>query len=571
MDNKLLIPTVRQTVIRNFFELDNEALATAVAKAAPKLTSDNAIFIRNALKKEKRSVSVAELRIYEAMLSKRRKHTDGATVTELETDRIAIKESYADLMQKAAVIYGKHKNGLTLSEAARVSNEYMKRIGRDDYTSVVAPRESLDPNKVTITCGRSAISFVPDNSKEFIDKEALKPLANTAIALLLPAEGAEKDYESEIKKFFKLPLCRGQIKISNHGIIGALCDITNGFVADPSALAEGTDEQINALVYEYSGKYLLFFSAEKKEALSKLADKHSLVFRYFAKTASDGRIICVGKSSVRFNIPLSLVKTLKNSNRQETASVYSEIGSAEYILPKAIKKRTSNVISDGTLVLANNRVIAAKYFRGNTGCYENAVNTAVDLLLELAAYGVNRRAVAFACQYEMPALESDSESLGEDLSLILGLYRVTMELASPTSYSDIRYTAKDRGMLCSAYAMRPKETVGRSFTSAGNKICLLSIAESSDGSVSFNELRRVCDKFYDLVRKGLVLSSVAVTGSATDALDSMSGELTYTLSEGSDYLKDGSFKGILFEVSDAKKLRSVAEVTKKPTSDAENG
>ena len=123
MDNKLLIPTVRQTVIRIFFELDNEALATAVAKAAPKLTSDNAIFIRNALKKEKRSVSVAELRIYEAMLSKRRKHTDGATVTELETDRIAIKESYADLMQKAAVIYGKHKNGLTLSEAARVSNE----------------------------------------------------------------------------------------------------------------------------------------------------------------------------------------------------------------------------------------------------------------------------------------------------------------------------------------------------------------------------------------------------------------------------------------------------------------
>ena len=217
----------------------------------------------------------------------------------------------------------------------------------------------------------------------------------------------------------------------------------------------------------------------------------------------------------------------------------------------------------GTLVTNDNKVIAARYFLGNNNGYANTMRALTDMIIELVSYGVNRRSIAFAHEYIFPARKNSEKELGEDLAYILATYRMSMELASPTPYSNIRYSVAQQGMLTTAFSRIPKNTPKRCFVSDDSYICVLSIDRHSDGTVDFKELRRFCDRFFELCRSERVLSARPVFGSLSDALKKMSGKMSYYLYERGTNLLEGEFFGIVFEVLDERRLNPIGEVEKK--------
>lgn len=561
MNDRLL--NINNTV-ENFFTLDDKELMDKISVYAPGLCYSNVQFIRSELKKEGKEPTYATLMLFEAILEERRHYADGAIISEIEADSLTAKETYEDLKKKAMYLYGKGNKSFTLKEAAKISDDYMKTVSREDETILADGALVKDKDALTVFCERSAISFL----KKPYEADSGKLNPDMGIALLKPAEGAEEDYEKNISSFSavgaKYAVHEGKMKVSGYGIIGTLTELCDGVRADVSRLTDSKDCPVTALTSAYKGRYLVVFDPSNREKLIRLAAKHSLDTVYFAISSIDGRFTAMGKESLTLDIPMSLIRALKYSTRKSKAIIENgERVEAKHLTPKAVKSKKLNSVPKGTLITNDNKVITARYFLGNGNGYANTMHALTDMIIELVSYGVNRRSIAFAHEYIFPARKNSEKELGEDLAFILATYRMSMELASPTPYSNIRYSAAQRGMLTTAFSRIPKTTPKRCFVSDDSYICVLSVDQHSDGTVDFKELRRFCDRFFELCRSGRVLSARPVFGSLSDALEKMCGNMSYYLYERGTNLLESEFRGVVFEVLDERRLNPIGEVEKK--------
>ena len=200
--------------------------------------------------------------------------------------------------------------------------------------------------------------------------------------------------------------------------------------------------------------------------------------------------------------------------------------------------------------------------------FAEAVNGLTDALLTLVSHGIDRRTVCSAVAYEFPRHGVSEKELGENLALILGVYRVGVELVLREGMTDVNYTDR-RCLLATLYAEEPRRLIENKFTKEGSHITLLSLGSGSDGLVNFSDVRSLCDRFIELCKEGKVYSARAVTGDLSAALRDMSNELTAELADGGKPLIRVNCRGILFETDADTDLNLIGKVVTLPRAEAD--
>jgi hypothetical protein len=154
--------------------------------------------------------------------------------------------------------------------------------------------------------------------------------------------------------------------------------------------------------------------------------------------------------------------------------------------------------------------------------------------------------------------------VGDALALLLGAYRVGIELATPVGVTSVEYGDGGNSLFCGAYAVKPVFAVDNSLELDGGDVYFMPVARRSDGLVDFSDLRRVCDEFSALVTKGAVLRSAAVTVDGLGrAIEEISSDCNIYTDGKAEALTGAKTLGILFVCRGDAKGTHMARIEKK--------
>ncbi len=503
-----------------------------------------------------------EEQIYEAIRKKRASLAQSCAISGINTDSLMLKETYADLLQKAEVLFGRRSKALTLEAAAGICGEYMRYIGRyDGQTNFCESTASAPEDAYCFTREDKSTAVV--FGKEKRANSSQKKIKHGMAVILLDSNGDTSLLHSLFANEHIKNIYTHTEKINIYGIIGTLSALCDGVRADISRLStELTPAEL--LVKEMPKAYLCFCHKENCRLLCDTASMCGISAIHFAYTDKSGVL-----KTRECEIPIRQLSTLMGSENDIVASI------SEPDFLRAVKK--SKVIAThngkaigipyGCLSEACGRIISPACICPEENACGEAMDVLTDSILSLVSCGIDRRAICSALSYEFPSDGTSSEDIGEDLGLILGAYRVGIELAFSEGMTKLIYK-KRRALLSVLYAQKPRISIEGTFVNDGSYLAFLSLGRGSDGMVDFSELRRVCDSFTELCKKGRVLSATAVIGSLSDAVGSMGGKLHAELFEGTEYAADAKCKGLLFETDCHEGLNIIGKVKKASTIDA---
>ncbi|MBQ8849368.1 MAG: hypothetical protein IJ011_03425 [Clostridia bacterium] len=547
MDNEIYLNEKEQ--IGGFTDSpDTETLSAAF----PALNENNLKFISSYYKGLGKCPTYGALKIFENVLTKRRKDADGALLSTLGCDSVALMETYGDLKAKYEALSGKKYKRMTLDEAARVSGDYLRMIGRYDALSKASAADTK-PEADTLTVCAEGESVLAFGNKR--DGALAKKLPKEKFAVIL-LDG--ENYENSARAFFSdrraRALCSGRARVGRFGIIGTLCALCAGARADLSRISEGTPES-EILCNTHLGKYIVFTLPKNASAFCSLAELYGMTAIYFAVTETGGSL-----KTRTDEIPLELIKILADS-RRELPTCVAECDLSASAAPLSVTAKRNGTVYDANekLIKSDERLISALCISPEKNSFGSAVNAITDSILRLVAAGVDRRAICSAVSYSFQKNDVSPEALGEALSLILGVYRVCVELALSEGVTDVRYG--ERTALTSAlYATAPRSDISAKFVKSGSRLVFLALGTGADGLVDFGALRRTCDSFTELCKKCKVLSASAVTTRISDSIEKMGGEFTAALSENGKLIADTPCRGILIETDDGSLSDVIGEV-----------
>ncbi len=557
-----------RAIINKFYTLSDEALFAVSSKAIPSLSVEGLCFIRNTLrasvkrKKELRTPTLGELRLYGEIFSESSKNADLIALSSVEGDGKQISDTYADLLAKVKVLYKKGAFVPTLDALANVSKEYTDMIGRDcgtlyAYTSGIGNKSS-DVLSVTDIGGREAFHFTRKEEDTF----AKRADYGISVFILRPIIGINDEYEANAKRFFasaaRFSLYRARAKVGRHGIIGALMRLTDGAAVDTSVLYKSEEGALPALALSDRGRYIVIANFKNAKKLSILADRYGLTCTEFARTNdSECFKLMMGKKSLE--LKSKFLSSIMNYREKKAVSLpcgaaYLPTEYSHPVFRGGIDGRDGLEAFEGRCFYSHRSDISADPFK-------EGFFSALDASIALVSRGVNRRSVCMAYEYSFPRSLVSGDELGKDLALILGVYRFNMELAAPTAISSVKY-GKGRGLLTVSYSMRPKVSIASMLSSEGNKLCFMGFDVGEDGLPDMNSYRQMCDRFFELAEKGKVISAYAVTGSLSAAVYSMSGKLAASFNDKGEAMALTRCRGIVFEVSSATGLEEIGIIVK---------
>ena len=314
----------------------------------------------------------------------------------------------------------------------------------------------------------------------------------------------------------------------------------------------------------FHGRYIYAVSKGDLELVSNMAGSHFLLSAYFAMTEESGYVETTKELPPSMKISLELLVKLSEytTKREATVTECSLTKKNQYgkvFIKDGSEKAGTRLVSP---CLKNDTVLSARYTEPQSNAYAAGLFTALDCCLELVSKGVNRRAVCSACQYEFPKLSTDEASLGEDLTLILGVYRFNVEIASPASHASVKYGRK-RSLIYASHAQIPKKLIPCELTDKGTKLCFMGIDILPSGIPSFKSFRDVCDRFSDLCASGRVLSAKAAFNGIEEAASALCGRVRVTMSENLCMLPK---MGIVFEVESSEGLVEIGALERDPLS-----
>jgi hypothetical protein len=137
--------------------------------------------------------------------------------------------------------------------------------------------------------------------------------------------------------------------------------------------------------------------------------------------------------------------------------------------------------------------------------------------------GASRRDATLTVNYSIPLEPADEEAFGKNLSLLLGVYRTTIELNIPDVNSRINFKKTGKpGVSVAAYAAKPAVLPSQKFTERTNNLYFFSFNNVSESFPDFANFRAMSDYLPTLFRNGSVLAARPVCGSLRSALEEMS-------------------------------------------------
>ncbi len=577
--------TQENTRIHNFPLLSNSELLELARSTTPSMTRSDFYFCQQQYKKQKKSPSVAELRMINALLEERKRSTEHDVLSYVQSEDHVIAQTYQDMMAKLRVLSPEKKIPPSLSEAAAVSARYMRRIGRTDTASALSTncqdktdyqlRAKSSFPSVSTTSGLPLLRL---SNKDASPLELLP--SGTAFVIVCPkaatGDGTSGydyyDYEEKLKSFLadeEIPsLYMGSVRVNRFGILYTLARLCKGVFADLRQLPHMEEPlALSCLVKNYRGCLLLSAERANTAQLVELAKKHDLSAAYFAKATESGWWRTSQEASVFLDMKLSFILSLANGKSQGNFVCPAEnLRSACHHLPLSVTDDEGSIgkTEGADLLRADGHLLAPVFSEAKDACFSNALNTVLDAVLRLICRGINRRAITLAFTYLLPYYGKESQDSGKDLSLILGAYRAAIELACPQKAPTVKYTDQPRALCCTAYAPIPHRELSDTFQRSGSNFYYLSFRRDPNGLPDFESFRQMCDSFFGWLTQGKIFSACPILGSLPSAVYDMAtgGEIQF--SSLSEEYKNFFCQGILFEASDIPELRTLGTVLSLP-------
>ncbi|MBQ9085565.1 MAG: hypothetical protein IJY47_00085 [Clostridia bacterium] len=479
-----------------------EDFAALRKEVTPSMNEDDLRFCRDYFQSVKRVPYYGELRLLNRLVAKRREKADGTRVEALRCADEEIASTYRDLLAKLHVLFPQQKVSPSLSDIAQVSGTYLRMIGRGSPFFLPADGTPSRPSE-------------EENPQE----------VRAAFVLLYPKENKDH-YFDEIHALLTRDELRDvsprRMPISEYGLLGTLARLPGGILANTELLPRKEDESLFSILGDaYVGYELWNVPRDFAPKLCRLATEYDLIAVYFARTTENGEFVIHHTGTSPYCLSLTFARALMNRRYSAHALVTKEDFTAGSMIPTT--KICDSIKRLSASELPSMDLLTTLWERSApSNCFSLGMNTCLDALLRLVSHGINRRAIGFSLTYSLPAHVSNEAELGQDLALLLGTYRVSLEFAAPESASLLQYETHEgnfRRLSCLAYASRPE----RLLTSAGGKpsdrVYFLALCPTPQGIPDFAELRRTCDRFTALWEEGKIHSAQSVSGSLSEALN----------------------------------------------------
>ncbi len=505
----------------DFHTSDETKMKEFAAEYTPALNRSEFLFCQAAYRKDHRAPSFEELALINEVVRERRSSADHRLISHVRIASAAVAETYRDLIDKLAVLEPKRKLPPSLADLLSVSGRYMRRIGID--------ARAFTNEKIPFTWESADISVEWSFPRE--DTVPSLPLqAGTALILLRPIEDGIDEYERNAERFLSELRSRSPrthaMTVSHFGLLGLFMAHCKGIIMNPLALPMGDEKDFSfsTLTRAYRGFVVLAAPKEQAMNIKDYASAFGLVGSYFAKATATGRIRGPKEHCPIFDLSLPLLRALAKENDFAKISVEETVPLTVCPHSPVVAKTAARapIFTDEAGILSKDGYLFAPVWsNAESDCFGVALGTAIDALLRLVARGADRRQLGLSLRYSFPRLQIDEESLGKDAALILGAYRLTMELSLPEEGSSVVFSDGDRALLCRAYAPIPNEEIPSRFVRIGSAVRYLPFRCAENSMPDFDDLRRICDDFHRLCEQGLVRSARAVSGDPLAVMEQM--------------------------------------------------
>ncbi len=142
--------------------------------------------------------------------------------------------------------------------------------------------------------------------------------------------------------------------------------------------------------------------------------------------------------------------------------------------------------------------------------YGDAIGIVLEALSRLISCGVSRKDITASFEATVNPL-ADKETLGESLSILLGLYRTQVELAIQSVGSSCRVSCTP-SISVTMTAPTPEKAIPNTFSHKESRVYLLTPRTGADGITEFRDVKLLLDYIEELNKYGLILSCRAING-----------------------------------------------------------
>lgn len=500
--------------IADFGKFSDAALTALTTEIFGDMTLSDLRFCRDWYRQEQKTVTYGELGMLEALIAARRRSARNRAITRVCIRDRSLAQTYEDLLQKRRVLTSDLPPFLRLSEAADLAPRYMEMIGRGGERRHSAGSE--------LPCLPSGTAFVLLTSCDGADRQ----IYEKRVGALLE--------DREISSWY-----RGWCRVDQYGILGTLAERCQGVFADTERLPQTGEKafSLRDLVLSYQGCLIVYTTKDGAMWLNRYAERYSLQATYFAKATETGRWRTSRDHTPHTDIKISFLRALMHATDP-----------SEAVLPTETMQYDASRIMQGENLPVPNvaRYAVTRAAWAEENCFSHAVNSVLDAVIALVSQGVDRRAVGLSLSYELPEYAADAEEMGKDLALILGAYRVSMELAAPQYTSSLQFMGDERRIVCTAYSPAQPLPYAVRMVAEGNKIYWLSFAREANGMPNFESFRNMCDRFCALKEEGKVLLARPVAGDMTSVLQEMAVDRILLPGKDASLCTSDGCQGILF-------------------------
>lgn len=509
-----------------------EDLGILQREFTPHMTEGELRFCRHYYTERKKIPYFGELKIWDRVIAGRHGECEGMQIHALHCEDRYIAETHEDLLSKLRVLNPRRHEPPTLLECAAVSGSYLRMIGRSTPYLFSTPEETEKPS----------------------------PLPYAAFVLLCP-NPEEADYASCIESLLEEEEIRSlsfkRLTVSEYGLLPTLALHTKGLIGNPDLLPVKEGETLfSALGCAHVGRELWNLSRDAAPLICRLAKEHGLHAVYFARATEGEDFIMQGAEpgAPRKALSLSMIRELMALSYPASPQIVKE-DLAAHTAPPQITESIREVPSP-TLPSASLLCVQGELAASSNG-FSATLTLCLDLLLTLVCRGIDRRAIAFYLHYTLPSVANNAGDQGQDLALLLGAYRTTMELSAPQPSPQITFRGEDRRVSCVAYGSCPRNAIPSQGGEVGDLLYYLPVWE--EGFADFEVIRKASDRLLALWKKGLVHSARPVFGNLAPSLEELGRSCSLELADLSA-ISVGK-RGILFASPVSQNLPYVGKIS----------
>lgn len=460
----------------------------------------------------RKSISYDELYILDSLYV-----NDGAPAAKsFKTDSAFLFESYSDLVNKNIAINGADAP-ITVESMLNTPDSFIAK-----YTgNVQSTRQSTYSSRLSLYCqgcidSSKSPTFTLDDDNTFgiygrKDRKRAPVLDRSIIFALLPREGLTHDeYDDEAVKALSLlensELIYNPFVIGTRGLVQDIINFNLGASINTASYPSNPACKTFASTLSALAGYGAFFITERhrEQLMSALSDT-KLVAIECARVNNEGFIAVFSGKKLIADMDTYYLKNANSYKYFDIIAHPSEDNTCKSDVELSSVKGRDSLIQKHQLGTYTNKNIAVSYAkcRITSNSVHNGTYTALLPIFELAAKGVDRRHITISKRLELN-LASD---ISDAVSTVVALSRSQIELSVMGESNSLNYSAHSNMLhLFATGRISVADIPSDHFVQDGNGIYILSPMRRDSDAPNFENIRKLLDYLYAIIRKGIVKS-----------------------------------------------------------------